>query len=121
MTPDTADEEHEYPGLLICVPCEQYVPADKDAEVTACDHSWDDACDVSDFDGEERAKFRHDVFVKELEREEPRSHWVKHEYISLMFDLTMADVLPDDYADREGLECLLVMSADKATHGGDEA
>lgn len=102
MTPDTKDGDEQWPGLLISVPCEQYVRADKDAEKTACSHSWDEARDISAFDGEEWAQFRHDVYVKELEREEPRSHWVRHEYISLMFDLTMADALPDDYADREG-------------------
>ncbi|WP_135306329.1 hypothetical protein [Haloarcula amylovorans] len=106
-TEDTGDE---WPGLLICVPCEQYVPADGDREKTACEHSWDEASDISHLDGEEWAKFRHDVYVKELERDEPRNRqMVFHNLASLMWDFTTAEVLPDDYDDREGLEKLLVM------------
>jgi len=107
-----SDGETGWPGILICVPCEQYVNADRDAEETACEHSWDGAGDISDFDGEEWAKFRHDVYVKELEREEPRSRQrVLTELSSLLWDLTSADVLPDDYDDRDGLDKLLVIDA----------
>jgi len=105
-----SENETEWPVILICVPCEQYVNADVDAEETACEHSWDEARDISDFDGEEWTKFRHDVLVKELEREEPRSRQrVLAALSSLMWDLTSADVLPEDYDDRDGLDKLLVM------------
>jgi len=106
-------ETDEWPGLLICVPCEQYVPADRDAEATACEHTWDEARDISEFDDEYWAKFRHDVYVKELNRDEPRNRdMVLSEMTSLMFDLTMADALPEDYDDREGLAKLLVLDAE---------
>lgn len=108
-TTDT-DDEREWPGLLICVPCEQYVPADGSTEETACEHTWDEATDISDMDAETWAKFRHDVYVKELERDEPRNRtMVVHNLTSVMYDLTVADVLPDDYDEREGLEKLLVI------------
>lgn len=107
---DTAATEREWPGILICVPCETFVDADLDAEETACEHSWDEARDISHLTGEEWAKFRHDVLVKEFERDEPRARQtLAHRMASLMYDLTMADALPDDYDDREGLEKLLVL------------
>lgn len=99
----------EWPGILMCVPCEEYVDADYEAEETACEHSWDEARDISHLTDEEWAKLRHDIYIKELEREEPRNReLVLHELTSLVYDLTVADVLPDDYAEREGLEKLLV-------------
>jgi hypothetical protein len=50
--------------------------------------------------------------VKELEREEPRSRQrVLTELSSLLWDLTSADVLPEDYDDRDGLDKLLVIDA----------
>jgi hypothetical protein len=109
--PEEETEREDWPGLLICVPCEQYVEADIDEEETACEHSWDEACDVSEFTEKEWAKFRHDVYVKELERDEPRSRqMVLNNLTSLMWDLTSAGVLPDDYDERDGLDKLLVIS-----------
>jgi len=106
---DAGVEQKDWPGILMCVPCEQYVDADRDAEETACEHSWDEATDVSHLDGEEWAKLRHDIYIKELESEEPRNReMVTSEFTSLMFDLVMADALPDDYDTREGLDKLLV-------------
>jgi len=103
------EAESDWPGILICVPCEQYVDADMDAEEIACEHTWDEATDISDLDGEYWAKLRHDVYIKELESDNPRNkNRIVHELTSLMWDLTAADVLPDDYDDREGIEKLLV-------------
>jgi len=104
-----SDAETRWPGLLICVPCQQYVEADIDRETTACEHDWDDARDISQFDGEEWALFRHDVYIRELERDEPRNEAVVSELTSLMYDLTMAEALPADYDDRSGLDNLVFM------------
>jgi hypothetical protein len=107
-----SEADGDWPGILICVPCEQYVPADSDREETACGHSWDDATDISHLDGEEWAKFRHDVYVKYLNRDDPENRdMVFSEAASLLWDLTMAEALPEDYDEREGLERLLVLDA----------
>lgn len=112
----STDEDREWPGLLICVPCEKYVRADEDAEETACEHSWDEARDVSHLSDEEWAKFRHDVHLKALHEDAGSGptpegltrDLVSHGLASVLYDLAMADVLPDDYDEREGLERLLV-------------
>lgn len=106
---DAGEAQREWPGILICTQCRRYVDADMDAEEAACEHSWDEARDISGLDDETWAKIRHDVYVRELDREDPRNRqMVLSELTSLMYDLVMADVLPEDYADREGLEKLLV-------------
>lgn len=104
-----SERETSWPGLLICVPCKQYVEADIDREKTACEHGWAEARDISHFDGEEWALFRHDVYIRELEREQPRNEAVVSELTSLMYDLTAADVLPEDYDDRSGLANIVFM------------
>ena len=104
-----AGGESKFPGILMCVPCEQYVDADRDSEVTSCQHTWDEATDINHLDGEEWAKLRHDIYLKELESDEPRNRdMVFSEFQSLMFDLVMAEALPYDYDEREGLDKLLV-------------
>lgn len=109
MSDGASTDGSEWPGILICVPCKQYVEADKDAEITACEHSWDAARDISHLSDVEWALFRHDVYIRELEREEPRNEFVRSELASLMWDLTSAEVLPDDYDDRTGLDNLVFM------------
>lgn len=105
--------EDDWPGILICTRCRQYVGADRDAGETACEHSWDDARDISDLDDETWAKIRHDSYIRELERDEPRGSrdMLVSNLTSLIVDLVWADVLPDDYDDREGLDRLLVTEA----------
>lgn len=112
-----SEQQHaddDWPGILICTQCRQYVDADMNAEQTACEHSWNDARDISDLDDETWAKIRHDSYVRELEKDNPRGSrdMLTSELTSLMFDLVMADVLPDDYDDRDGLDKLLVTEAD---------
>ncbi|WP_135822978.1 hypothetical protein [Halostella litorea] len=110
-----SSSDTDWPGLLICVPCREYVKADCDAERTACEHTWDEARDISHLDGEQWAKIRHDVYVRHLEQDDPeRREMVVSELASLMYDLVSADALPEDYDDREGLEKLLVTEADSA-------
>ncbi|QIO25475.1 hypothetical protein [Haloarcula sp. JP-L23] len=116
----SSEADAEWPGMLICVPCEQYVPADSSHEETACDHSWGEATDISHLDGEEWAKFRHDVYVKYLNRDDPENRdRVFSDAASLIVNLTMAEALPDDYDEREGLERLLVLDAPEGGESDD--
>jgi len=115
MSETNTDDSTDWPGILICAVCKQYVDADRDDELTACEHTWDEARDISDCEGEEWAKIRHDAYVRELERDEPRNRQVVlAELSSLMWDLISADVLPADYDEREGLEKLLTVDGDAA-------
>lgn len=115
MATDSDDVEPDFTGddaearCILCAQCHRYQPLDRDGQPT-CDHSLAEAQDISDLSGEEWAMVRHDAYIAELERDEPRGarSFLVSELTSLMWDLTAAELLPDDYDERDGLDKLLM-------------
>lgn len=108
--------EPDWPGILICVPCEQLVDADLSDERTACEHTWDEAREIGDLSDEEWAMFRHDVYLQELVSDDPRcENMLVHELSSVTYDLTAAEALPDDYDERDGVEKMVFLDPDESS------
>lgn len=96
--------------LLLCVPCRQYQPLDRDGH-PECDHSISEAKDISNLDDLTWAYIRLRAYRQELEREPTRGSeaMLKSNVMSLVSDLVFAG---EDVPDPENIDDVIQRRAD---------